>query len=198
MKKIKIARTPTINEALKSELKRQKEEEKLLQKAWEDKYGIDEPYGVTDWRDWAYDDDDDDYSDYGNGGYYDYDDYDYEEDLFGKKVETEEKEIYFYEKLDFSDEGYEDNQYDHFFTNIKELKDFCTENGINLPKNELEAIKYRHSSYCTFDPLDKVNGELTLLSDNSWGSLWWECHDLDEECEGYAGDELKKLIGKKF
>ena len=59
MKKIKIARTPTINEALKSELKHQEENEKLLQKAWEDKYGIDEPYGVTDWRDWTYDDDDD-------------------------------------------------------------------------------------------------------------------------------------------
>jgi hypothetical protein len=181
MKKIKIARTPTINEALKSELKRQEENEKLLQKAWEDKYGIDEPYGVTDWRDWTYDDDDDDYSDYGNGGYYDNDDYDYEEDLFGKKMETQEKEIYFYEKLDFSDDGYEDNQYDHLFTNIKELKDFCTENGINIPNNELECIQYRQASYCTFDPLDKEKGILTLLSDNSWGSLWWECHDLNEE-----------------
>lgn len=198
MKKIKIARTPTINEALKSELKHQEENEKLLQKAWEDKYGIDEPYGVTDWRDWAYDDDDDDYSDYGKGGYYDNDDYDYEEDLFGKKIETQEKEIYFYEKLDFSDDGYEDNQYDHFFTNIKELKDFCTENGINIPNNELDAIKYRQASYCTFDPLDKANGVLTLLSDNSWGSLWWECHDLSEECEESAGNELEKMIGKKF
>ena len=195
MKKIKIARTPTINEALKSELKRQKEAEKLLQDSWEKKYGINDPYSYDgyddDWRDWLhgsdYPDDDDDDA-YGI----------YDDDLFEKKAETEEKEIYFYEKLDFSDEGYEDNQYDHFFTNIKELKDFCTENGINLPKNELEAIKYRHSSYCTFDPLDKVNGELTLLSDNSWGSLWWECHDLDEECEGYAGDEVKKLTGKKF
>lgn len=195
MKKIKIARTPTINEALKSELKRQKEAEKLFQDTWGKKFDIDDPYG--------YDDYDDDWRDWLHGGDYPYDDDDdaydiYDDDLFGKKVETEEKEIYFYEKLDFSDEGYEDNQYDHFFTNIKELKDFCTENGINLPNNELEAIKYRHSSYCTFDPLDKVNGELTLLSDKSWGSLWWECHDLDEECEGYAGDEVKKLIGKKF
>lgn len=195
MKKIIIARTPTINEALKSELKRQKEAEKLLQDSWGKKYGINDPYSYDgyddDWRDWLHgsdypDDDDDDVYDI------------YDDDLFGKKVETEEKEIYFYEKLDFSDEGYEDNQYDHFFTNIKELKDFCTENGINLPKNELEAIKYRHSSYCTFDPLDKVNGELTLLSDNSWGSLWWECHDLNEGCEGYVGDEVKKLTGKKF
>lgn len=195
MKKIKIARTPTINEALKSELKRQKEAEKLLQDTLGKKFDIDDPYG--------YDDYDDDWRDWLHGGDYPYDDDDdaydiYDDDLFGEKVETEEKEIYFYEKLDFSDEGYEDNQYDHFFTNIKELKDFCTENGINLPNNELEAIKYRHSSYCTFDPLDKVNGELTLLSDKSWGSLWWECHDLDEECEGYAGDEVKKLIGKKF
>lgn len=190
MKKIKIARTPTINEALKSELKRQKEEEKLLQDTWGKKYGFNDPY--------SYDDYDDEWRDWLHGGDYPYDDDDdaydiYDDDLFGKKVETEEKEIYFYGKLDFSDEGYEDNQYDHFFTNIKELKDFCTENGINLPKNELEAIKYRHSSYCTFDPLDKVNGELTLLSDNSWGSLWWECHDLNEECEGYAGDEVKKI-----
>ena len=195
MKKIIIARTPTINEALKSELKRQKEAEKLLQDTWGKKFGIDDPYG--------YDDYDDDWRDWLHGGDYPYDDDDdtydiYDDDLFGKKLETEEKEIYFYEKLDFSDEGYEDNQYDHFFNNIKELKDFCTENGINLPKNELEAIKYRHSSYCTFDPLDKVNGELTLLSDNSWGSLWWECHDLDEACEEYAGDEVKKLTGKKF
>lgn len=195
MKKIKIARTPTINEALKSELKRQKEAEKLLQDTWGKKFGIDDPYG--------YDSYDDDWRDWFHGGDYPYDDDDdaygiYDDDLFGKKLETEEKEIYFYEKLDFSDEGYEDNQYDNFFTNIKELKDFCTENGINLPKNELEAIKYRHSSYCTFDPLDKVNGELTLLSDNSWGSLWWECHDLNEECEGYADDEVKKLTGKKF
>ena len=178
MKKIIIARTPTINEALKSELKRQEESEKLLQKTWKNKYGIDDPYDMTDWRDWTYDDD---YPDDDDGVYYDNDDYDYEEDIFGNKIETEEKEIYFYEKLDFSDDGYEDNQYDHLFNNIKELKDFCTENGINLPNSELEAIKYRHASYCTFDPLDKDKGLLTLLSDNSWGSLWWECHDLNEE-----------------
>ena len=177
MKKIIIARTPTINEALKSELKRQEESEKLLQKTWKSKYGIDDPYDMTDWRDWTYDD----YPDDDDGVYYDNDDYDYEEDVFDKQMETKEKEIYFYEKLDFSDDGYEDNQYDHLFNNIKELKDFCTENGINLPKNELDTIKYRHTSYCTFDPLDKANGELTLLSDYSWGSLWWECHDLNEE-----------------
>lgn len=186
MKKIIIARTPTINEALKSELKRQEESEELLQKTWKSKYGIDDPYDMTDWRDWAYGDDypdyyGDDYPDDDDGGYYDNDDYDYEENVFGEKMETEEKDIYFYEKLDFSNDGHEDNQYDHLFNNIKELKDFCTENGINLPKNELDTIKYRHTSYCTFDPLDKAKGELTLLSDYSWGSLWWECHDLNEE-----------------
>lgn len=176
MRKIEIARKPSINQALKDELALKEKMRKTRRKTWDDMYNIDDIYDTTDWKEWMgnygiendYDNDDYNYDDY--QGYYD-----------TSYVDKQEKEIYFYEKLDLTDNGYEDTQYDNVFFNIAELKDFCKENGINISKGELEAIKYRNLNYCTFDPIDKKEGELTLISDSSFGGLWWECHDIDEE-----------------
>ena len=161
VKKIKISKKPTINEALKSELEKQNSFSSTL-KAYPSEYdSYDDGINYSKY----YEDDDDCYD------YYDDD----------RCRENEQKEIYFYDKIDSCENAYEDNQYDYLFFNVQELKDFCTENGIHLPNSELEAIKYRKASYCTLDPLDRTEGELTLISDYSFGGLWWECHELSEE-----------------
>ena len=161
-------------------------EAKLRQHKWDRKYGIDKPYDslpredLMDYDDYDYEDDyDNQLSVYSGGDYYDDED-DYEVSYVD--YDKEDKEIYFYENIDPTEDGLDGSQYDYIFNNIGELKKFCAENGIFIPKNEMEDIKYRYLTYCTLDPIDKAEGKLTLISDNEWEALWYQYHDLNEEC----------------
>jgi hypothetical protein len=172
MKRIEIGRHPTINEALSVELTKEAEKEAALEKEWASRYDMDEY--ASDWRLWmqSYDEFDDDA--------YDYDCYGDEFDITDFDRETACKDIYFYDKIDcVSPDGIDDNQYTEKFNNIKELKDYCAENGINIPTSQLNAIDYRTCSHCTIDPSDELSN--TLISDSSWGSLYWTCSDLMDE-----------------
>lgn len=155
MKRIEIGRHPTINEALSVELTKEAEKEAALEKEWASRYDMDD-----------YDDD----------AYNDYEEF----DITDFDRETACKDIYFYDKIDcVSPDGIDDNQYTEKFNNIKELKDYCAENGINIPASQLNAIDYRTCSHCTIDPSDELSN--TLISDSSWGSLYWTCSDLMDE-----------------
>lgn len=166
-RKIKISPKPSINEALRSELAAQNKAKKNY---------------IVDFNDW----DDDPYY-FLNEGITDDSFYDDDKDDYQVPTDKQPKEIYFSELMgDISIFDEKNDDYSTFsksyisetFSNVDELKTYCLLNGIYIPKNELTSIRYRKISYCTFDPDEKSRGELVLVSDNSWGGLYWTVNDI--------------------
>ncbi len=163
MNEIIISRHPTINEALKSELKADSKAKSM----WDKFYGINTPY-TADYED-----------DYGYGCVDDY------YDSLYSGTSSDEKKIYFFNEISEDDV----NDYDYFpdevFDNYKQLKTFCDDNGIEIPEYETDLIDRRKVSFCTIDPLDKAEGKLTLFSEYSWSRLLYQygylCDYLEEE-----------------
>lgn len=86
--------------------------------------------------------------------------------------ENAEKWIYFYE-------DYEDMSNAKHFSNFKEFKEYLDENGINLSEIEEKMIKHWDVVHATFNPTDKANGILTVVSDTSQGRLYETCADIE-------------------
>lgn len=167
MKQIKIAKSPTIKEALKSEIIAQEKNKPTYpyNNTYNYGYGFGYDYDTYDY----YDDD----NDYGCR-----DSYGYDNDFDDNQYDLVEKEIYFYENFDLSDEeGTSNTEPTNFFSNIKELKDYCEENGIYISEYELKAIRYSYESYCALDPLSKEYGTLEIVTDTSFDSLWWTIYE---------------------
>lgn len=172
MKKIKIAKSPTINEALKSEIIAQENSKPTY--PYNNAYNYGHLYGYDyDTSDY-YDDDDD----YGYRDSYWYDNGNDDSDVFyDEQYDLVEKEIYFYENFDLSDDGISNTEPTNYFSNIKELKDYCEENGIYISNYELKSICYSYESYCALDPLSKEYGTLEIVTDTSFDSLWWTIYE---------------------
>lgn len=120
--------------------------------------------------------DDDYYSD----SYDSYDDghgmYDDDDGMDGWDSEyqmTLGKQIYFYETMnkDVFDAG--EQYYSEKFNCIRELRNYCDQMGIRIPHAVMEELKYRQTSYCTFDPQKKSEGDLCLVCDKAFSGLFW-------------------------
>ena len=92
----------------------------------------------------------------------------------GDKIDfdTMEKWIYFYE-------DYENMSSCQQFTTLKDFKEYLSENGINLSKTEENMIKYWTVVHATFNPSDKAQGILSVISDTSQGKLYESCADIE-------------------
>lgn len=86
--------------------------------------------------------------------------------------DTMEKWIYFYD-------DYENMSSCHQFTCLKDFKDYLDENGINLSETEENMIKYWTVVHATFNPSDKEQGILSVISDTSQGKLYESCADIE-------------------
>lgn len=147
MIKIKISQHPNINEILKEHLKNNANQ-------------------YENW--WDYVDIDDDYDDITDDCCISYFKSQHKEN--DKKL-FEEKDIYYVDYMTpyFSDESFKEDVI--HFKNVSQLQTFCDTNGINVDKNELNAILNRNVSYCTIDPMVK---DVTLMSDSSWVALYYD------------------------
>ena len=86
----------------------------------------------------------------------------------------EEKLIYYYRDLY--------DPYDvQMFNNVNELVNFLDEEGISIDKDELDNIMSRGVNHCCIDPIRKLQGELYLKSDRSYGDLRFECAESEDE-----------------
>ena len=67
------------------------------------------------------------------------------------------------------------------FFSLHNFDEFLQENGIEVNEQEVNNLMNRETSFCTINPdIKKTNGTVQLITDGSYGGLYWSCHE-DEE-----------------
>lgn len=85
------------------------------------------------------------------------------------------KIIYYYRDIN-NPEDYNE------FTNLYEFEEFLNEEGIKVSSFEAVNLMTRCVSHCCVNPSDRLNGELNLITDSSYGSLVYECSECENIC----------------
>lgn len=81
----------------------------------------------------------------------------------------DDKLIYYYPDVHVKDDVVE-------FNNLHSFSEFLDSEGISISDRESEEICYRTITHCAIDPNDRiVRGELNLVSDHSYGALYFNC-----------------------
>ena len=101
--------------------------------------------------------DEDDYVVY--GGYDEYDDY-----------EVPYKSIKFYPDVTNELSVIE-------FSTLKEFSDYCDKNGYAVGGTDMENLKNWNVVHCCLDPIDLEYGEYAIVTDTSYGGLFWTVAD---------------------
>ena len=92
--------------------------------------------------------------------------------LYGDDFEDDEndenryKHIYFYP--DIKDEG---NVRE--FYSLSDFNDFCAKHNYNVGAVDFENLKNWGVIHCCLDPVDLEYGDYTVITDNSYGGLYW-------------------------
>ena len=93
-------------------------------------------------------------------------------------VDNEWKEINFYEDIE--------NELSVIqFSSIKDFSDYCEEEGINVGDVDGENLMNWDRIHCCLDPLSLKYGEKDLITDTSYGGLYWTVAD-DVDADGVA------------
>ena len=88
--------------------------------------------------------------------------------------------IYFYRDIDNPDRA-------EIYFNLHDFDEFLQKEGIEMSDDEVNAIINRETSFCTINPdVQKTNGTVQLISDSSYGGLYWACHE-DEDIYSNCG-----------
>lgn len=91
-----------------------------------------------------------------------YDDHDYQE-----------KAIWFYPDYHYKDDKLE-------FNSLKAFDKYCAQNGYSVPKYVESDIVYRYESHCCLNPLSEKDGILEIMSEHSYGEMFYEACDASE------------------
>ena len=97
-------------------------------------------------------------------------DYDYED------VNGRDKMIYFYDDVDNELSVQE-------FHSLNEFEIFCNQEGITVGTVDYENLLNWDQVHCCLDPIDKDYGENVLITDSSYGGLYWSVSESLEKCE---------------
>lgn len=111
---------------------------------------IDVPYSGYEDGFWGDDDYDDDYDDLSTG-----------------------KIIWFYP-------DYHDKEYKLEFNSLKSFDKYCKKMGYSVPSYVATDIIYRTESHCCLNPLSEKDGILEVLSEHSYGEMFYEACDVSE------------------
>ena len=91
-----------------------------------------------------------------------------------------DKTIYYYRDINQPEDV-------EIFENLHEFDNFLNEEGIEMSDDEANALINRETSFCTINPdVQKTNGTVQLISDSSYGGLYWACHE-DEDIYSSCG-----------
>ena len=100
-----------------------------------------------------------------------------EDDVYSN-VDSAWKEINFYEDIE--------NELSVIqFSSIKEFSDYCEEQGIKVGNVDGENLMNWDRIHCCLDPLSLKYGEKDLITDTSYGGLYWTVAD-DVDADGVA------------
>lgn len=94
----------------------------------------------------------------------------------------------YYENNDLNPSGcriffyndYHDKSDAIIFTSLMEFDEFCERNGYFVPGYVQDDLMYRSESHCCLMPLAEQRGVLEIMSESSWGELFYEACDESE------------------
>ena len=87
--------------------------------------------------------------------------------------EPESKEIWFYPDYHCKDDRLE-------FNSLKEFNDYCESMGYFVDKKVAEDISWRYESHCCLNPESERVGLLEIMSEHSYGSLFYDaCEEVE-------------------
>ena len=74
------------------------------------------------------------------------------------------------------------------FYSLKEFNDFCTDNGYFISTVDYNNLVNWTVVHCCLDPISEEYGEHDLITDNSYGALYWTVsEDITKESENALG-----------
>lgn len=85
-------------------------------------------------------------------------------------ISSERKFIKFYKDINNERDVME-------FTNLKEFSDFCVKNDYYVSKTDADNLERWTTIHCCLFPLDDEYGVKSLVTDNSYGGLYWSVSD---------------------
>lgn len=83
------------------------------------------------------------------------------------------KVIWFYPDYHYKDDRLE-------FNSLKSFDKYCSENGYHVPKYVEYDIVYRSESHCCLSPSAEKEGLLEIMSEDSYGDMFYEACDASE------------------
>ena len=63
------------------------------------------------------------------------------------------------------------------FSSLKAFSDYCDEHGYNVGTTDYENLKNWGVVHCCLDPIDLEYGEYAIITDTSYGGLYWTVED---------------------
>ena len=63
------------------------------------------------------------------------------------------------------------------FYSLKEFEIFCNQEGYTVGDVDLENLRTWSIVHCCLDPIDKKYGDNCIITDNSYGGLYWTVGD---------------------
>lgn len=81
------------------------------------------------------------------------------------------------------------------FTSLKEFNDFCDEKGYQIGDTDLSNLKNWTVIHCCLDPIDLEYDQYSIITDSSYGGLYWTVSDdLTKKNESEPDDEKEKQV----
>ena len=96
--------------------------------------------------------------------------YVFDEEDMKYDASTDDKTIYYYRDV---------NDPDHveIFFNLHDFDNFLTEEGIEVTQEEVNNLMLNELTHCCVNPDTKqTNGKAQLVTDTSYGGLYWTCN----------------------
>lgn len=99
----------------------------------------------------------------------------YRRQLYGEDFNGDEKHIYYYPNI--YDEGSARE-----FHSLSEFDKFCGEHGFVMGDTDYDNLRNWSVIHCCLDPIDLDYGDYAIITDNSYGALYWSIEgDMNQE-----------------
>ena len=77
------------------------------------------------------------------------------------------------------------------FYSLKEFNDFCTSNGYNVSIVDRNNLFNWSIVHCCLDPVSMEYGEYDIITDNSYGALYWSVSENFDNSVRSSSDDVK-------